>query len=215
MLPSPVASQPATWYFDFISPFAYLQWQELRRSPLPAAWQPVPVLLVALLQHWGQKGPAEMPPKRRFTYRMALWQAQRAGIPLRFPPAHPFNPLPVLRLAVALDNRVEVIDRIFRYIWLEGRAADTVESLADLEQEFAVELKSTLAVDAVKLALRSNTQRAIEAGVFGVPTMQVGSELFWGADSGPLLREYLGSPERFDTEEIRRLDALPVGARRV
>jgi 2-hydroxychromene-2-carboxylate isomerase len=209
-----VTSHTATWYFDFISPFAYLQWQEMRRSPLPVTWQPVPVLLVGLLQQWGQKGPAEIPPKRRFTYRMALWQAQRAGIPLRFPPAHPFNPLPALRLAIALGNRSEVIDRIFRHIWLEGRASDTLDSLADLAHEFAVELGSTLADGAVKAALRANTQRAIDAGVFGVPTMQVGPELFWGADSGQLLREYLAAPERFDTDEIRRLDTLPVGVRR-
>ena len=128
-------------------------------------------------------------------------RAQRAGIPLRFPPVHPFNPLPVLRLAIALDNRVDVIDRLFRHIWLEGRASDTVDSLADLGREFAIELPSTLADDAVKAALRSNTQRAIDAGVFGVPTMQVGTELFWGADSGQLLREYLESPERFETDE--------------
>jgi 2-hydroxychromene-2-carboxylate isomerase len=214
MLPSPVASQTATWYFDFISPFAYLQWQELRRSPLPVAWQPVPVLLVALLEQWGQKGPAEIPSKRRFTYRMVHWRAERAGTPLRFPPAHPFNPLPVLRLATALDDRVDVIDRIFRHIWLEGRACDTVNSLADLGREFAVDISSTLADGVVKAALRSNAERAIAAGVFGVPTMQVGMELFWGADSGQLLREYLVSPERFDTDEIRRLDSLPVGARR-
>jgi len=214
MAPSPVTSHTATWYFDFISPFAYLQWQELRRSSLPVAWQPVPVLLVGLLQHWGQVGPAEIPPKRRFTYRMAHWQAQRAGIALRFPPTHPFNPLPALRLAIALGNRPDVIDRIFRHIWLEGRACDTLGSLADLGNEFGVHLESTLADGAVKAALRANTQHAIDAGVFGVPTMRVGEELFWGADSGPLLREYLAAPERFDTDEIRRLDALPVGVRR-
>jgi 2-hydroxychromene-2-carboxylate isomerase len=214
MPPSPVTTHTATWYFDFISPFAYLQWQELRRSPLPVTWQPVPVLLVGLLQHWGQKGPAEIPPKRRFTYRMAHWQAQRAGISLRFPPAHPFNPLLALRFAIALGNRPEVIDRIFRHIWLEGRAADTFDGLAAVGNEFAVEIESMLADGAVKAALRANTQRAIDAGVFGVPTMQVGTELFWGADSGHLLREYLAAPERFDTEEVRRLDTLPVGVRR-
>jgi len=214
MAPSPISSQPAVWYFDFISPFAYLQWLDLRRSPLSVPWQPTPVLLVALLQHWGQKGPAEIASKRRFTYRFAHWQAARAGIVLRFPPAHPFNPLPVLRLAVALDSRAEVIDRIFAHIWRDGRAADTPADLAELGREFGVDVERTLADGAVKEQLRANTERAIAAGAFGVPTMQVGTELFWGADSGELLREYLRSPECFTSDEIRRLDTLPVGVRR-
>ena len=87
------------WYFDFISPFAYLQWMVLRRDHADLDINPKPLLFAGLLKHWGQLGPAELPGKRVHTYRLVLWQARQMGIALRFPPAHPFNPLPALRLA--------------------------------------------------------------------------------------------------------------------
>ena len=122
------------WYFDFISPFAYLQWRLLRRdhAELARRLNPKPVLLAALLGHWGQLGPAEVPGKRKHTYRLVLWQAREAVVPLRFPPTHPFNPLPALRLCLAAPDRAAAVDAIFRHLWEEGRAADSAEALAGL-----------------------------------------------------------------------------------
>jgi 2-hydroxychromene-2-carboxylate isomerase len=82
------------WYFDFISPFAYLHWPKVKAAMSERAIMPVPILFAAVLDTRGQKGPAEIPSKREFTYRHVLWQARQAGVPLRFPPTHPFNPLP-------------------------------------------------------------------------------------------------------------------------
>ena len=104
------------WYFDFISPFAYLQWRRLRRYHADVAINPKPVLFAAILNHVGQLGPAEIPQKRRHTYRIVLWQARAAGIPLHFPPTHPFNPLPALRLCLAAPDRMQAIDAIFAHI---------------------------------------------------------------------------------------------------
>ena len=98
----------ATWYFDFISPFAYLQWRRLR-DERRLALEPVPILFAAVLDHVGQKGPAEIPGKRTFTYRFVHWQARRAGVPLRFPPAHPFNPMAALRLCSGAHGLKAVI----------------------------------------------------------------------------------------------------------
>ena len=113
-------SAPLRWYFDFISPFAYLQWRRLRSDHADIALNPKPVLLAAILNHVGQLGPAEIPQKRRHTYRIVLWQARQAGIPLRFPPAHPFNPLPALRLCLAAPDRpqprAEVISRLHAHV---------------------------------------------------------------------------------------------------
>jgi 2-hydroxychromene-2-carboxylate isomerase len=92
----------ADWYFDFISPFTYLQSERLSRFDGKLAIRPVPVLFAGLLKHWGRKGPAEMATKRRFTYRQVQCVAERNGIPFRFPPQHPFNPVRALRAAVAL-----------------------------------------------------------------------------------------------------------------
>src|SRR5437588_12409175 len=93
-----------SWVFDVISPFAYLAFPQLSRLPAHVDVEFVPVLLAGLLQHFGQLGPAEIPSKRRFTYRFALWRARPLGLPMRMPPAHPFNPLAALRAIIAAGN---------------------------------------------------------------------------------------------------------------
>src|SRR5262245_37155293 len=90
------------WYFDFVSPFSYICLHRLGEIGMPVALKPI--LFVGLLQHWGQKGPAEIPVKRKWTYRWCVWWARELGIPFRFPAAHPFNPLPYLRLAIAAGS---------------------------------------------------------------------------------------------------------------
>ena len=91
----------ATWYFDVISPFAYLALGEIEELAQRIAVTYRPILFAALLEHWKHLGPAEIPPKRIHTYRLVLFEAQRRGIPFRFPPSHPFNPLKPLRLLAA------------------------------------------------------------------------------------------------------------------
>ncbi len=111
----------ADWYFDFVSPYAYLQLMDFKRLPDSLEIRYRPVLFAGLLKHWGQKGPAEIPAKRRHTYRQCQWLADRAGVPFKFPPVHPFNPLRALRLCIALGTEPAVIGAIFEFIFAEGR----------------------------------------------------------------------------------------------
>lgn len=208
--------QPAPWYFDFISPFAYLQWQRLKslRTRLPI--EPRPILFAAVLNHWGQKGPAEIPAKRAFTYRFVHWQAQRAKVPFAFPPAHPFNPIAALRLSVALHNRLDAVDAIFAHIWGQGRAGDSAQALAPVAAKLGVDdVEAATAAPEVKAALRANTDAAIAAGVFGVPTLLLDGQAFWGNDATDMALAYLADPDAFDDAEMRRLDELPQAATRV
>ena len=92
-----------TFYLDFVSPYAYLAFEAL-----PAALQGhsvsvtyKPILFAGLLRHYGQLGPAEIPAKREWTYRQVLWLAHQQGIDFQMPATHPFNPLGLLRLALA------------------------------------------------------------------------------------------------------------------
>ena len=109
------------WYFDspaIISGFAYQQLATFDRLPDDIEIVYRPVLFAGLLKHFGHKGPAEIPAKRRHTYRQWVWQAAHDGIPFRMPPAHPFNPLRALRLALALDRcDARAIATIFDFIW--------------------------------------------------------------------------------------------------
>jgi 2-hydroxychromene-2-carboxylate isomerase len=205
----------ASWVFDVISPFAYLGFRDLERLPAHVELRYVPVLFAGILNHFGQLGPAEIPSKRRFTYRFVMWRARQMGLPLKFPPAHPFNPLPALRLVIAAgsDRRAAgaVLDAVFR----DGRDLADAAVVADLARELGVaEPKSALADPAVKERLRANTDWAIERGVFGVPALIVGEEIFWGHDAFAMALEYLAEPKPFERDD-RAIASLPVGVERV
>ena len=192
-----------TWYFDFISPFAYLQCERLDRLPEETEIEYRPVLFAALLSHWGQKGNAEILSKRRFTYRQSLWVARREGIPFRAPAAHPFNPLGALRLAIALGCKGDTIRSIFRFIWAEGHRPDDADNWNALKELLSVpDADDRIESPGVKLALRANTEEAIDLGVFGVPTIAVEKELFWGFDMTDMAIAYIRDPVAFEDTEM-------------
>lgn len=202
------------WYFDVISPFAYLQWARLRRDHPELALRPRPILFGALLQHHGQLGPAEIVGKRAFTYRFVSWEARRLGVPLHFPPAHPFNPVAALRLILAAPDTAAATDAVYAHIWRDGRAADSAEALRDLASTLGVaDVEAAIARDEVKTALRANTEEAIAIGVFGVPTLRIGQALFWGNDATEMALDYLADPATF-AHEFDAVAALPVGIER-
>lgn len=203
------------WYFDFISPFAYLQHEMLKtvRGTRPDfLYTPVPVLFPGLLKHYGNKGPVEIESKRELTYRHCQWLADRGGIPFRMPAVHPFNPLPFLRLAISRDNDPDVIDRLFRYIWVESPdnpAFSTTEAVAEIEGFGNV--AGETAVPAVKDRLRTNTEDAISNGVFGVPILRIGEVLFWGTDMTEMALEHWDAVRmpRRDADQSGEPDAPP------
>jgi 2-hydroxychromene-2-carboxylate isomerase len=202
-----------TWYFDFISPYAYLGLHMLERLPPGTELRFEPVLLAALLNHWGQKGPAEIPPKRVWTYRSCIWQAKQNHVPFRMPAAHPFNSLPYLRLAIAAGNSAAAVHTIFKQLWTTG--ADPADSgvIAALAESVGVDPRRVADTN-VKTSLREATERAAQRGVFGVPSFYIDEHLFWGSDAVDFAAAYLLDPSVLASEEIRRADALPIGASR-
>lgn len=200
------------WYFDFVSPFAYLQWPRVREL---AARRPValrPFLLGALFNELGVRAPPDIPGKRTFLYRFALWRARRDGRRLVFPPAHPFNPLPALRLCLAAGTTVDAVEQIFDWIWGQGRRADSVDALVPLAATLGIGDPATaMAAPAVKQGLREHYAQARAAGVFGAPTLAIGEELFWGEDAHAYALACLEDPTLLADPEMRRLAHLPDG----
>ena len=205
----------AQWYFDFISPFAYLQFETLSRLPPELDITFRPVVFAGILNHLKHKGPAEIPGKRRFTYRHVQWLARHHGIALKFPPAHPFNPLRALRLALALDCRRDAIAAIFHFIWRDGRSLDDDAGREDLGAVLGVtNIDELVSQQRVKDELRANGERAAACGVFGVPTFAIDDELFWGFDATGMVADYLTDRQWFKSAEMARLDDLPAAAQR-
>ena len=205
----------ADWYFDFLSPFSYLQLAEFDRLPPDLEVTYRPVLFAGLLGHWEHKGPAEIPAKRVQTYRWCHWYAARRGIPFRMPPAHPFNPLRPLRLAVAQGAEPALIRALFDAIWAEGRdPSDDAEWQALTARLGIADADEIIAAPQVKDALRRGTEEAAERGVFGIPTFAIGDEIFWGLDTTDLVLDYLNDPNMLKTGEYARISNLPIAQAR-
>ncbi len=203
----------ADWYFDFISPFAYIGLVRLAPLAGKLKLRYRPVLFAGLLNHWGQKGPAEIPPKKVWTFRYCTWWAAQQGIALRAPAVHPFNPLPYLRLAIAAGNTPDAIRRIFEALWTTGMHPADENAFAALAHSLQVD-PARLADPAIKDSLRRETDAAAARGVFGVPTLMVDGELFWGADAMEFAEAYLADPGIIATAEMQRAANLPAGATR-
>jgi 2-hydroxychromene-2-carboxylate isomerase len=204
-----------TFYLDFISPYAYLAFEKLPDAlkGLSYAVDYRPVLFAGLLKHHGQLGPAEIAPKRDWTYRQVLWHAHRNGIAMQMPAKHPFNPLPLLRLALAcgqqgLANRY-VCETIFRHVWRGGADASDAQRLESLKQLLAP--KRDMSDDAVKEELKGNTDGAIARGVFGVPMYEVDDKLFWGFDALDMLRAYLEGDAWFTAGDWEKAGGVGAG----
>jgi 2-hydroxychromene-2-carboxylate isomerase len=204
------------WVYDVISPFAYLALPRLAEFPETVELSATPVLFAALLDHFGQRGPAEIPSKRRFTYRFALWRARRLKLPMQFPPAHPFNPLAALRLIIAAGSTLRAAHTVLTAVFGAGRDVSDPSVVAQLARELGVaNPEQALADPAVKARLRQNTQWASERGVFGVPTLVIGEELFWGHDAIDMALDFLRNPGDFSDGPMRAIDQLPIAAARV
>jgi 2-hydroxychromene-2-carboxylate isomerase len=208
----------ATWYFDVVSPFSYLALGEIEEMAKTMTIVYRPILFAGLLQHWRQLGPAEIAPKRIHTYRFCVWEAQRRGIAFRFPAAHPFNPLKPLRLITALKGEPQVVRAVMDHIWREGLdplvEANWAATCAAVGLDVA-EADALTDAPETKAALRANTEEAIAAELFGVPTLRIGDESFWGLDALPMARAYLDDPEMLNSGEMLRVATMDASSSRV
>lgn len=205
--------QTIDFYFDIISPYAFFAFKRLNELPASVDVKLKPVLFAGLLGHWESKGPAEIPPKRIFTYQYTHWYAKHHGITFRAPPAHPFNPLPGLRLAIAAGCAPQAVDEIFSFVWAQGLAFDDQSEWDKLLTRVNVDAEA-IGTPEVKNQLRENTEQALAATVFGVPSFVIDGHVFWGVDSLQMVQDYLSNPDMMSDPEMQRLANLPTAAAR-
>ncbi|RVT52271.1 2-hydroxychromene-2-carboxylate isomerase [Rubrivivax albus] len=196
--------QRLIFHLDPISPYAYLAFEALPQALEGCSYwvEYRPVLFAGLLQHHGQKGPAEIAPKRAWTYRDVAWRAHQLGVPLQLPARHPFNPLPLLRLMLACapagqgPNR-RVCEAVLHHVWRgDGADAEDPQRVAALTDTLAP-VRDPAGVE-VKAELRALTEAAVAEGVFGVPTVTADGRHFWGVDALPMLAAWLKGDPWFD-----------------
>ena len=211
-----------TLFFDYVSPYAYLAWKRLGPLATQRGFEVElkPTLFAGLLGHWGQLGPAEVPPKRVFMFKDILRRGAEAGIEIAGPPAHPFNPLRALRVSLRCacgEHQNAVVTALFDACWQNGQdiesEADIRKALDSLEVDVDAMIEASQRAPA-KQALRDNGLQAVSAGVFGVPTIVANDELFFGHDRiGDLVR-YLEGNDPVDAVKLEAMLRRPSSAQR-
>ena len=209
-----------SFHFDVLSPYAWLAFERLPQAleGCSVAVDYQPLLLAGLLGHWGQKGPAEIAPKRAWTYRQVAWLAQQQGSCLQLPQPHPFNPLALQRLALATapaggTPSRRVVELLFRHVWCrEGADPNEAMALRALTEQVAP-LRDPSCAE-VKAELRQRTEVAAAAGLFGVPTLVCEGRAFFGQDALPMLRAALLGEAWFDGPAWTQAGQQPAGLQR-
>jgi 2-hydroxychromene-2-carboxylate isomerase len=200
----------ATLYYDIISPFAYLYIKQRQRLEAKLNITPVPILLGGLFRATDNKGPGEVAAKRPHTYQFCVWQAEKLGIPFRFPEHHPFMTVAAQRLLVQAKADWSMVERAFDYVWMEGKDPNLSWSgfctylglPADTAKPESPEVKAELI---------ANTNRAKADGAFGVPALILNQHCFWGVDTIDWALDYLDRPGMFEEAPYAYAGNVPNG----
>ena len=179
------------FYFDVGSPTAYLAHKRLKQLKLEYGCSIIyhPVLLGGLFKASGNSSPVTVPAKGRYMMMEDLPRfAKLYNVPLNTNPHFPINTLNLMRGAVSALNEAyfdTYIDTIFNSIWVESRNMGDIDTVIEVLSDAGLDAKSILDATQnpeVKQQLISNTEQAVERGLFGAPTMFVDGEMFFGQD---------------------------------
>ena len=140
-------------------------------------------------------------PRWAYAAPVTRFSAPGPSVAMHTPAQHPFNPLALLRLALACapEGRTpsrHVCEQVFRHVWCGGADANDAARLAALTAQLAPPRDPS--GDTVKQSLKDATARAIAKGVFGVPTIEIDGRLFWGVDALEMVAAHLRGDAWFD-----------------
>ncbi|EDM29511.1 DSBA oxidoreductase [Lentisphaera araneosa HTCC2155] len=204
-------------FYDIISPYSFLALELLDRSSLKDEHDVIltPVALGSILQMTGNPGPAGVEAKRGEALRDCCMQAQRQGVQLLGPPAHPFNTLPALRFITCIEDqaeRYEVAIKLNRACWSEGKDISTDEGIEAVLCELGLmkdewkDVYNFIKENKGRPLLKQATSRALELKVFGVPTFRIDDEMnIWGSDRFELIEDYIKRPDFYSFEAYERM----------
>jgi 2-hydroxychromene-2-carboxylate isomerase len=178
-----------TFYFDLGSPFAYLAAERIPTLiPEPIEWQPV--LLGGLFKLAGRNSWALADHERRQAGMAEIERrAQRYGLPpMRWPDPWPTDYLTAMRAATyafTIGKGREFTLQAFRSAFRHGCDMSIAENVLGAGQRVGIDRDRLIAATSdslIKQALRRATEVAFQLGVFGVPTLAIDDQLFWGDD---------------------------------
>lgn len=207
------------YYFDYLSPYAYFSWVELKKLlsefELSITLNPIPYPVITT--HWGLKGIATIPPKKAFVYQDALRYSQLMKIPLNKPPSHPFKPFLPLRMSlfeVSAEVQFEVIDALWEACWVKQVDMSVSDKIVGFLNEKGLpgdDLYYQASREDVKSLFKKKVVQALDKGVFGVPTMILNQELFWGRDQFIYIKKILEGNDPLNNVSLTEM-TLPIAS---
>ena len=187
-----MTSKAIDFYFDFGSPTAYLAYTQLPKiaANANAALNYKPVLLGGIFQSAQNASPMMIPAKGAYMMQDLQRYAKRYQVPLNFNPNFPINTLKLMRLTTGVQQHFpELFEQflavVFKAFWVDAQNMGDDAVIRQVLQANQLDADAILALadqPDVKELLKQNTQQANARGLFGVPTMFVGNEMFWGQD---------------------------------
>ncbi|AYH45883.1 2-hydroxychromene-2-carboxylate isomerase [Azoarcus sp. DN11] len=179
------------WY-EFASSYSYLSVMRIealaRDAGVAVEWKPFLLGPVFLAMGWNDSPFNIYPPKGRYMWRDLARLAGKYGLPFRLPSCFPRGGLLAARVAlqgVAAGWVAEFSRRVMLANFAEDRDIGDTEVVGAILADLGLPAEKLLAAavtDDNKLALRRQTERASELGMFGAPSFRAGDELFWGND---------------------------------
>jgi 2-hydroxychromene-2-carboxylate isomerase len=194
-------SKTVEFYFDLGSPATYLAYTQLPNicEQTDSQLVYVPILLGGVFKATGNASPATVPAKGRYMFIDLDRYAKRYGVPLKINPHFPINTLVLMRAVTGMQMRhperfAAFVDCLFKALWIEGRNLNDPATVGAVLSENGFDPQEILALSAeedVKSALKDTTEKAVQRGVFGAPSMFVGEQLFFGQDRLDFVSEAL------------------------
>jgi len=193
------------FYYDFGSPYSYLAHKRLQqlKDEYDAIVDYKPVLLGGIFKATDNRPPLVVAPKREYMLTDLQRYATRYRVPFRMNPHFPINTVTVMRgavKAIQLDCLDAYTDAVFQAMWEDGKDLADSAVILDVLNKANLDGEALVAAngdDAIKELLREYTEQAINRGLFGVPTMVMGAEVYFGQDRMFFIEEQLTTKASF------------------
>ena len=196
-------SKTIEFYFDFGSPTAYLAYTQLPKIAAETGAELIykPVLLGGIFQATQNASPMMVPAKGKYMLRDLARFAARYGVPLQHNSHFPINTLQMMRGAVGVQQRLPqlfttYVETLYRGMWVDSLTLGDPAVLGATLAKAGIDPQEVLALcadPAIKDQLKSDTEAAVKRGLFGVPVMFVGRDMYFGQDRLDFVREALAA----------------------
>lgn len=195
-----------SFWFEFGSTYSYPAAMRVAEAAaqrgVPIEWKAFLLGPIFAAQGWNDSPFNLYPAKGRYMWRDMERICAALDLPLRHPSRFPRNGLLAARVACRFAQEPwlpEFVRAVYRANFAHDREISDPEVVAGCLAEAGTEPQAALAAaqsEEAKAALRQQTERAIELGVFGAPTFVVGDEIFWGNDRLETALEFAVSRRR-------------------